>query len=236
MAYLDKLLSAGEKILVQRRLHWAVFVSTAVSLAIQGVFFFALYKGACYLRDPIAAPGWFPHDPEFRRALAQVPTGVFDRLALGIALLFAFIAVTTILKTVLIWMSRYTVITDVRVLQVQGILSKTVVDSSLEKINDVHLNQSMLGRLLGYGTLVIMTASETGLNSMYFLKDPVDFKRIMMDAKRKLSDGGGTIAPAPAAPKQQAADRLAELEDLRKRGLINAAEFEAKRRKVLEEI
>ena len=39
-------------------------------------------------------------------------------------------------------------------------------------------------------TLVIMTASETGLNSMYFLKAPVEFKRIMMDAKRKLSDAG----------------------------------------------
>ena len=92
-----------------------------------------------------------------------MPPGMFARIDPVIAILFAFIAGTTLLKTLLVWMTSLTVVTNVRVLQVHGLIGKTVVDSSLEKINDILLQQTFLGRLFGYGTLVVMTASETGL-------------------------------------------------------------------------
>ncbi|MFH0907527.1 MAG: PH domain-containing protein [bacterium] len=241
MAYLDKLLSADERILVQQRPHWAVFVSTAVGLVIQGLFFLLLYKAFHALSEPADPSTWMQRLPpeirgELRQVALQMPE-LFDKLTVGIVLLFAFLAFTTVLKTVLAWLTSHTVITNRRVVQVHGLISKTVVDSSLEKINDVLLQQPLLGRLFGYGTIVVMTASETGLNRMVFLKNPVEFKRIMMEAKRRLSGDGGPRAPEPAnTPKQQAADRLAELGDLRKSGLISAAEYDAKRRAVLDEI
>ena len=241
MAYLDKLLSADERILAQQRLHWAVFISTAVSLAIQGVFFFLLYKGVHALAVPSDLSTWLQYLPpdvrrEVRQLAMQAPD-VFDKISNGIVLLYVFIAVTTVLKTVLVWLTSITVITNLRVLQVHGLISKTVVDSSLEKINDVLLQQPLLGRLLGYGTVVVMTASETGLNRMVFLRKPVEFKHVMMEAKRKLSGGGAPIASEPlSANKLDASDRLAELGDLRKSGLISADEYDKKRRAILDEL
>ena len=228
MSYLNKLLSADEKILVQQRLHWAVFISTIVGLAIQGVIFFLLYKLFHAMSSPADASSWLQHaPPEFRQALRQIALQtpeVFAKISRGVIYLYAFIVASTVLKTMVIWFTRYTVLTNLRVIQVQGLIGKTVVDSSLEKINDVLLQQTLFGRLLGYGTIVVMTASETGLNRMPFLGNPVEFKKLMMDAKRKLSGGGGPAEALEApAPKLQAADRLAELEELRKRGLISAA-------------
>ena len=39
-------------------------------------------------------------------------------------------------------------------------------DSSLEKINDAVLEQSFFGRMLGYGDLDVLTASEIGVDAM----------------------------------------------------------------------
>ena len=52
MAYLDKLLSADEKILVQQRMHWAVFISTVIGLAVQGAIFYVIYRGFHALAAP----------------------------------------------------------------------------------------------------------------------------------------------------------------------------------------
>ena len=241
MAYLDRLLSADEKILAQQRLHWAVFISSAVGLVIQGAIFYALYRAFHALAAPSDPSTWLQHlPPEARQAVRQIALQapeVFEKISKGIVLLYVFIAATTVLKTVLVWMTSLTVITNLRVIQVHGLISKTVVDSSLEKINDVLLQQPLLGRLLGYGTVVVMTASETGLNRMVFLKNPVDFKRVMMDAKRGLSGGGAPIAAEPVNMKKlDASDRLAELGDLRKSGLISADEYDKKRRAILDEL
>jgi hypothetical protein len=111
-------------------------------------------------------------------------------------------------------------------------LSKTVIDSSLEKINDVLLNQSLLGRMLGYGDLSIMTASEIGFNTMQFLPDPVEFKRAMLDAKGGLSEE----SRPPTNARANIAERLAQLEQLQQQGLISPAEFETRRQRLLDQI
>ena len=53
-------------------------------------------------------------------------------------------------------------ITNRRLLKVTGILNKRSGDSSLEKINDAILSQTVLGRMLNFGDLEILTAAEHG--------------------------------------------------------------------------
>ena len=138
---------------------------------------------------------------------------------------------------VLNWLNSMNIVTSRRVIQVHGVLSKSSIDSSLEKVNDVLLQQSFVGRIIGYGHLKIMTASETGLNVMRFLPDPLGFKRVLLDSKQQLSDSGATMfsAPvsAPAAAMPSVSDRLQELQKLKDQGLISEAEFAAKREKLL---
>src|SRR4029079_8223320 len=84
------------------------------------------------------------------------------------------------------WRSREFVVTTRRVLQMEGVVNKRVIDSSLEKINDAILTQSLCGRMFGYGDLEIVTASESGISSLKTLRDADDFKRSMLEAKHEL--------------------------------------------------
>ena len=81
------------------------------------------------------------------------------------------------------WTTRKFIVTNRRVVQVSGVINKTVVDSSLEKVNDIQLQQRLLGRLLGYGDVEILTASELGLNRFTRLNQPLRFKTELLNAK-----------------------------------------------------
>jgi hypothetical protein len=75
------------------------------------------------------------------------------------------------------------VLTNRRVVQVEGVVNKRATDSSLEKINDAVLSQSIFGRVFGFGDLDILTAAEAGIERFRMIVDPIGFKRAMLDAK-----------------------------------------------------
>lgn len=58
------------------------------------------------------------------------------------------------------WRAHEIVVTERRVIRIAGILSKDVIDYSLDAITDLRLRQSWLGRIFGYGDVDILTASE----------------------------------------------------------------------------
>ena len=68
-----------------------------------------------------------------------------------------------------------------------GTVNKNVIDSSLEKVNDVRLTQSVLGRMLNYGDVEILTASELGTNLFQRIGSPIQFKTAMLNEKDKLA-------------------------------------------------
>ncbi len=121
------------------------------------------------------------------------------------------------------WYAQDYMVTNRRVLKVEGILRKRSADSSLEKINDAVLEQSVLGRMLGYGDLEILTAAETSVDQYHMLSNAQTFKRTMLDEKHALEEEflrvpapplraappmtptTGAAAPAPPAPVPAAA-------------------------------
>ena len=67
------------------------------------------------------------------------------------------------------------------------VLSKRVADSSLEKLTDVVLKQSIIGRLLDYGDIVVLTAAAgAGINNLRQIRKPMQFKTAMVKAKEEL--------------------------------------------------
>ncbi len=101
---------------------------------------------------------------------------------------------------VLVWQNEQFVLTNRRVLRLTGVLNKTVMDSSLEKINDAVLTESVFGRMFGFGDLEIQTASESGIDRLRMLRDAPGFKRAMLDAKHdlELELSGAKPMPGPA--------------------------------------
>lgn len=213
MSYLRNLLGEDEEIVFSTRQHW--FIPLAHVLT-EIVLIGLLIATAVIVPANIES---IPEQP-FRLAIA----------ALGIIVFFSA------LGDVLRWQNEQFVITDRRVLQLQGVVNKNVLDSSLEKINDVQLEQSWLGRLFNYGDLQVLTASEEGINRMRAIERPIEFKRAMQDARARY-DGYLDRGPVQAydGPRDVRAV-LEQLAALRDRGILSPAEFEAKKRELLARI
>jgi hypothetical protein len=72
-------------------------------------------------------------------------------------------------------------------MKVTGILNKRSSDSSLEKINDAILDQNVIGRILNYGDLDILTAAgESAVDYFRMLNGAKEFKRVILNQKHAL--------------------------------------------------
>ena len=229
MAYIDELLSRGEHILYVGRQHMFVLVSNILA--------------ELSLIALLIAAGVFSQRYLTTVRVSGLPGGQVVLLVCGaISLIVLISAFLDYLR----WNNEQYVITDNRVIQIRGIFNKDVIDSSLDKINDIELRQSWVGRIFGFGDIEILTASEIGVNSLHKIADPLDFKRAMLEAKQEHSRGYGyrdpqAVAayvqpPAAGGAQNDIEQTLRKLADLRDQGLLSQAEFEAKKRELLSRI
>jgi hypothetical protein len=202
-SYLNSLLGDKEKIILEDHQHWLVLLGEIATELILSAAIILLSIGLAVFIGPLAL--------------------------LGLLILLAPVASLT--RDVLIWSNRKYVITNRRVIQISGVLNKDVVDSSLEKVNDVMLDQSFWGRIFGYGDLEILTASEIGVNKIRRIANPVQYKIAMVNAKAQLE---GTAA-APSAGSDVPA-LISQLDALRQKGVITDAEFQEKKAKLMAKI
>lgn len=203
MNYTEKLLSANEKILMSTHKHLfkimaEMFKEFLIILVVVVVFVVLRYQGVEY---PLVNIGL-------------------------IAILL--LALVSMAIDIIRWKSESYVVTNRRVIHARGILNKHVMDSSLSKINDVILQQSLFGRIFSYGTIKILTAADETINTLDHISKPVEFKQAMLNAKAEMEP---IATPAPA--NKTATQLLDELEQLRSRKLVSEAEFEEKRKEIL---
>ena len=184
-SYIQGMLGQNERIVLATRQHWFVLFSN-ILLEILLVVLLVVGVSAAAVVNPLA----------------------------GFGFILVLVPLIGMLRDILIWRNREYIVTSRRVIQISGVFSKDVVDSSLEKVNDVKMSQSMFGRLFDYGDVEILTASEMGINLFKRIGDPVKFKTAMLNAKEKLGYEG-------MSPQVQHADdipaQIAELDELRKK-------------------
>jgi uncharacterized membrane protein YdbT with pleckstrin-like domain len=199
--YLEGLMGENERVLLETHQHWFVLFNKIFLEIILIVIIIAASLFA-YFYYPIALAGL---------ALVLVP-------------------LAGMLKDIAVWRNQAYLVTTRRVIQIAGVLSKNVVDSSLEKVNDVKLSQSFLGRIFGYGDVEILTASELGVNLFHQIADPVEFKTEMLNAKERLGleEIGFAAHAAEDIPTM-----IEKLDVLRKRGVLSDAEFQQKKAELL---
>jgi hypothetical protein len=197
MSYADRLLSTGERPIKRVRQHWVVLLWGA-RLAITAIVLALVLL-----------------------VLSQNITGTpRDFLSLFTAVLFIG-GLAVLLWATLRYLNQEYILTNRRVIQVEGVVNKRATDSSLEKINDAVLSQSVFGRMFGFGDLDVLTAAEAGIERFRMIVDPIWFKRAMLDAKhsyevdmeregwapappiRETSSAPASAAPAGAAPGER---------------------------------
>lgn len=153
-------------------------------------------------------------------------------LALYIGLTFAVLGLLYLLVELVVLRSKVYVVTTRRILKQTGVFSKRSTDTYFDKINNVDHYQSFWGRLLGYGDVDIDTASETGTTNFPMVANPLEFKRAIVTTAQQFRSGQ---LPG-AVVRTSGSDRMRQLKTLLDDGLISQAEYEEKRKKVLEEL
>ncbi len=171
MSYARNLLSRGEEVVYESRQHWfAIIARTWLWIllmigALAAVIF--LFSGT-----------------------EQFVNETLDGIVTLIAVAALLVAIGYIGFVLWDWRSQEWLITTRRVIRAEGVLNKSMSDSNLEKINDARLDQSVFGRIFGYGTLDILTAAEEvgGSNIADFpmIADPIEFKKSMLNQKEML--------------------------------------------------
>ena len=92
------------------------------------------------------------------------------------------------------------------------------------------MDQSVWGRLFGFGNVQILTASELGVNQFRRIGDPVGFKTAMLNAKEELGFGEMGV---PARAEEDIPAMIEKLDQLRKQGTISNEEFQRKKSELL---
>jgi uncharacterized membrane protein YdbT with pleckstrin-like domain len=210
MKYVESLLGKNEQILWRARQHWIVLTANFVINLFLFIAIWALY------------------------AVMGMVGGVLLDVR-TFALLALLIPIGWFGWEFLQWWAEEYLITTTRVVQTEGLINKHTKDSALEKINDITLNQSVLGRILNYGDLAIITGSDMGTNLLKRLARPVEFKKTLLEQKQQLADGDD-LSPrkmAVNADEEDPLKKIAQLDDLRKEGAISDVEYQQAKARLL---
>lgn len=181
MAYNKANLSSGEQIVHIAHKHVIVLIRAAIQWIL--LFIFALAV-AIFISAYNPSPGQASDILTTVRPYVQI-------ICLA-AMLISFIAFGI---SYLVWAAEQYIITNERVIQVEGIINKKEFTTSIEKINDIETDQTLFGRMLGYGTVRLLTGSDTGINQLDFLDKPFEFKKIMLNAKNRYYGDASDFAP-----------------------------------------
>jgi uncharacterized membrane protein YdbT with pleckstrin-like domain len=154
--YLYKLLIKNEKVLFQTRQHW-------INLALQ------------LLPEILSAA-----------VIITLITIIHNNWVPGRAFLWAYllnlIPLASLIRDIARWRYHQYVITSRRIIHLSGVIAKHVTDSTLDKVNDINLEQTFWGRIFNFGNLEILTASELGMERYVNVAAPLDFKKALLEA------------------------------------------------------
>src|SRR3977135_1199814 len=146
--YIDDILQPGEKVLYSTNAHW-IFYLPAIAAWIVAIAFVVLSR--------------------------MVASDTPMLLCLSLA---AIVAIVALYWTARAWFHRWTTETDVtnlRVVHKTGFIKRRTFEMSLDKVESVDVNQSILGRLLNYGNVTVRGVGE-GAETIQNIASPLDFR------------------------------------------------------------
>ncbi len=147
--YVRKVLQPGETIVYSTKLHWVIYW--------WAIFLIIL----CIIA---AVSAWYTADNQNLS------------LALFIAaIIFAFLSLySAAVKFIKQWTTELAV-TDRRVIFKERLIARRTIEMNRSRVESVDVDQSILGRLLGYGTITLRGTGGTG-EPMPNIDDPLTFR------------------------------------------------------------
>lgn len=155
MSYVEENLIPGETVLYKTQLHWSVLLWPIVL----GLFFGL--PGLVYLVISVATIG---------------DKSVSSGMPAGLALVFLTLAAVSVGFGFLSRGATEMAVTNKRVIIKSGILNRKTFELLLSKVESIGVNEGVLGRMLGYGTVVVRGTGGTP-EPFDRVAHPLEFRR-----------------------------------------------------------
>lgn len=171
---LERYLGAGERTILVTRQHPFALVRAALDAAALLTPLLVAAWGIAGVEALHGSPGsWL------LRLLFLVMAGIVGRLAWA----------------VLAWEFERVVVTDEKVIHLNGVLARRIASTPLAKVSEFTVHQPVLGRVFDFGSLVVDVPGgrDQALHGLAFLPDPAGLYRLVSDQARRgrLEEGGG---------------------------------------------
>ena len=127
------------------------------------------------------------------------------------------------------WMTTNFAVTSHRVIFREGVIAKKGIEIPLDRVNTIFFSQGILERILRTGDLTIESAGERGTQSFSDIRRPSKVQNEIYRLIEEEQDEHANASRELSIPEQ-----LEKLDELRRRGIIDDAEFKAKKTKLLE--
>jgi hypothetical protein len=149
---------------------------------------------------------------------------------------------------ILWWRAEVYIVTNQRIIQIEGVIAQRTLDSSLGKVNDIELRQSLIGRMFDYGDINILTGSKQVVNDLHGIDQPFQFKKALLQAKAEFEGHRGNarepyafadvgdrtpVSQPPPLASEDTARILAALSELRNTGVLSETEYQEKLKSLL---
>jgi uncharacterized membrane protein YdbT with pleckstrin-like domain len=127
------------------------------------------------------------------------------------------------------WATTNFAVTTDRIIFRHGVLAKQGIEIPLERVNTIFFHQSIWERMIGTGDLIIESAGEKGSEPFSDIRNPSHVQNEiyrLMEENQSRSVGRTRDLSIP--------DQIDRLDELRRRGVISDAEFQAKKSQLLD--
>ncbi len=132
------------------------------------------------------------------------------------------------------WRLDQLVLTSQRLISRSGVFAKAAIEIPLERINNISCTQSVGERITRAGDLIVESGGENGRQVFADMSRPAEIQReIYRQMERNQARDMDRMAGkrALSIPEQ-----IEKLDELRQRGVVSQAEFDAKKAQLLEQM
>jgi uncharacterized membrane protein YdbT with pleckstrin-like domain len=167
--------------------------------------------------------------------LAATIVGAIEKALVGeiLAILLLVTVVWVGLRVLRRQNTNFVVTTD-RIIYRSGVIAKHGKEIPLERVNDISFHQSVFERLIGTGDLSIESAGAQSRETFGDIPKP---SLVQNEIYRQMEASAGRHADRMAGHRELSVpEQIDKLDDLRQRGVITQAEFDAKKQQLLDRL
>ncbi|MDQ1426998.1 MAG: hypothetical protein QOK39_474 [Acidimicrobiaceae bacterium] len=179
-------------------------------------------------------PHWSFLAPPVTAVVATLVATIFGRNVHILNFVLAALLVLAVLWLLIRyakWATTSLVLTNHRLVHRSGVLAKSGREIPLDHINDISYKQRIFERIIGAGDVVIESAGERGQEVFANLPKPGRIQNEIyrqIEGAKQQAGGGRAVLSIP--------EQIEKLDELRQRGALTQAEFDAKKAQLLDRL